>query len=94
MTVKVNNYDVIIGHRVTEKSSRCAQKGQYVFTVRKDATKTSIKKAVKAIFNADVKSCQVANRPGKEKTRVNGRTKDFKVAYITLKDDQQLNTAE
>jgi large subunit ribosomal protein L23 len=86
--------DILEGQRITEKSSRCAQHNQYVFKVRKDASKTVISRAVEEIYNVKVKSCNVLNRPGKFRSRRNGHTKAFKVAYVTLESGQQLNLTE
>lgn len=87
-------YDIIQAQRVTEKSARVGENGQYVFKVRKDASKTSIAKAIETIYNVKVKACNVVNRPGKFRARRNGHTKPFRIAYVTLESGQELNLAE
>lgn len=88
------HYDIIEALRVTEKSSRVAANGQYVFKVRKDATKKSISQAIEKIYDVKVKACNVVNRPGKYRARRNGQTKSFRIAYVTLESGQELNMAE
>jgi len=88
------HYDILEAQRITEKSSRCAQFNQYVFKVRKDATKTEISKAIETIYKVNVKSCNVVNRKGKFRARRNGHTKPFKLAYVALESGQELNLTE
>lgn len=86
-----NLYDVILGQYVTEKSATAAEKfAQYTFTVARDANKTAIKKAVKHVYGVDVNTCRVVNRPGKTKVRRGGKTKAFKLAYISLVEGQSI----
>lgn len=87
-------YDILEAQRITEKTSRVAADGQYVFKVRKDASKTTISQAIEKIYNVKVKACNVVNRPGKFKARKNGHTKPFRIAYVTLESGQELNLAE
>lgn len=87
-------YDILEAQRITEKSSRVAADGQYVFKVRKDASKTTISQAIEKIYNVKVKACNVVNRPGKFRARKNGHTKPFRIAYVTLESGQELNLAE
>lgn len=88
------HYDILQSQHITEKSSRCAINNQYVFKVRKDATKTSVSQAIETIYGVKVKACNIANRPGKFRARRNGHTKSFKIAYVTLESGQELNLAE
>ena len=94
MSLYSKEFDTILSVHVTEKASRCAQHGQYVFKVRGDASKTDIKKAVETAYGVNVQNCQVSNRKGKHKARRNGFTKATRIAYVTLKDGQQLNAVE
>lgn len=87
-------YDILQKQHITEKSSRIGEKGQYVFKVRKDATKKTISNAIEEIYSVNVKSCNVVNRPGKHRARRNGHTKAFKIAYVTLVSGQELNLTE
>lgn len=94
MSLYSTQYDVILARHITEKSSRCGEKGQYVFKVRTDASKSDVKKAVEAAYEVEVESCQVVNRKGKYRARRNGHTKAIRLAYVTLKNNQQLNLTE
>jgi len=86
--------NVLLGPHVSEKSSVVADKhNQIVFKVVTDASKAEIRQAVKLMFEVDVESVQVANVKGKIKRtqRGAGRRKDWKKAYIRLKEGQDIN---
>lgn len=85
------NLDLLQAQRITEKTARSSS---YVFKVRSDATKTTIKKLIQDVYGAKVKSVNVLNRKGKHKARRNGYTKSFKIAYVTLEQGQELNLTE
>src|SRR2546430_5570601 len=57
---------------------------QYTFRVRRDATKTDIRKAVELMFDVKVAGVQVVNEPGKVRRfgKIAGRTQDWKKAYV------------
>ena len=60
--------NVLIAPHVTEKTSLAMQNhNQYTFRVRRDATKTDIKKAVELMFEVKVAGVQVVNEPGKSR---------------------------
>ena len=60
--------NVLIGPHVTEKTrARCRTHNQFVFRVRRDATKTDIKAAVELMFEVKVADVHVVNVPGKDK---------------------------
>ena len=78
---------VLIAPHVTEKTSLAMQNhNQYTFRVRREATKTDIKKAVELMFDVKVAGVQVVNEPGKQRRfgRIAGRTQDWKKAYVSL----------
>lgn len=84
-------YEVIRYPHVSEKTARAqADANQYVFEVRKDATKTEIKKAVEKLFNVHVEQIQVVNVKGKRKSfRFNsGRQNDWKKAYVRVRSGE------
>ncbi|MGH8474794.1 MAG: 50S ribosomal protein L23 [Methylococcales bacterium] len=73
---------------VSEKSTVAADSWkQFVFKVRKVATKPEIKQAVEKMFNVEVDKVQVANVKGKTKRfgRTLGKRSDWKKAYVKLK---------
>ena len=85
--------DVVIAPHVSEKAARIATEGsQYVFRVRRDATKPEIRAAVEFLFEVKVDSVHVVNQPGKEKRfgRSLGRRQDWKKAYVRLQEGQQI----
>jgi large subunit ribosomal protein L23 len=87
-------YNVILAPHVSEKSTMMAdQSGQVVFRVAIDATKPQIRRAVEKLFSVEVESVQVVRQKGKQKTfgRVSGRRKDWKKAYIRLKQGQDID---
>lgn len=89
-------YQVIQAPIVSEKSSRTAdQSRQMVFSVQPGATKSEIKRAVEMAFEVEVESVQVANVRGKEKRfgRVPGSRKNWKKAYVKLKEGHDIDFA-
>lgn len=81
-------YEVIRYPHISEKTARLqAEANQYVFEVRKDATKQEIKRAVERLFNVNVEAVQVSNMKGKVKSfRFNiGRQSDWKKAYVRIR---------
>jgi large subunit ribosomal protein L23 len=85
---------VLIAPHVTEKTSLAMQNhNQYTFRVRRDATKTDIKKAVELMFEVKVAGVQVVNEPGKARRfgKHAGRTQDWKKAYVSLAAGQSID---
>jgi large subunit ribosomal protein L23 len=85
---------VLIAPHVTEKTSLAMQNhNQYTFRVRRNATKTDIKKAVELMFDVKVAGVQVVNEPGKQRRfgRIAGRTQDWKKAYVSLNEGQAID---
>ena len=85
---------VLIAPHVTEKTSLAMQNhNQYTFRVRRDATKTDIRKAIELMFDVKVAGVQVVNEPGKTRRfgRTAGRTQDWKKAYVSLSPGQTID---
>jgi len=85
---------VLIAPHVTEKTSLAMQNhNQYTFRVRRDASKTDIRKAVELMFDVKVTGVQVVNEPGKARRfgRTAGRTQDWKKAYVSLSSGQTID---
>ena len=85
---------VLIAPHVTEKTSLAMQNhNQYTFRVRRDATKTDIRKAIELMFDVKVAGVQVVNEPGKTRRfgRTVGRTQDWKKAYVSLAEGQTID---
>ncbi len=87
---------ILLAPQVSEKSTRVADKHeQVVFKVVGDATKPEIKAAVELLFKVQVDSVQVAVMKGKQKRfgRIEGRRKNWKKAFVSLKPGQEINFA-
>jgi len=85
---------VLIAPHVTEKTSLAMQNhNQYTFRVRREASKTDIRKAIELMFDVKVTSVQVVNEPGKVRRfgRTVGRTQDWKKAYVSLSPGQTID---
>jgi large subunit ribosomal protein L23 len=85
---------VLIAPHVTEKTSLAMQNhNQYTFKVRREATKTDVKKAVELMFEVKVAGVQVVNEPGKSRRfgKTPGRTQDWKKAYVSLVAGQTID---
>jgi large subunit ribosomal protein L23 len=84
---------VVIAPHVSEKAARIAAEGdQYVFRVRRDATKPEIRAAVEFLFEVKVDAVRVVNQAGKAKRfgRSLGRRSDWKKAYVRLAEGQKI----
>jgi large subunit ribosomal protein L23 len=89
-------FHVILAPHVSEKSTRVADKNhQFVFEVRRDASKPEIKQAVEKMFSVQVDSVTVVNVRGKIKRsgKTPGRRQDWKKAYVSLKPGQDIDFA-
>jgi large subunit ribosomal protein L23 len=85
---------VLLEPHVSEKSTNVAEKAnQVVFKVVPDATKEEIKLAVEKMFEVSVEGVQVVNVKGKNKRSRfgNGKRKDWKKAYVSLKAGDDIN---
>lgn len=87
-------YQVLLSPHISEKTSVAADRdNQIVFKVATTATKPEIKAAVEKLFNVQVERVQVSNVKGKTKrfgARM-GRRSDWKKAYITLQEGQEID---
>lgn len=85
---------VLLAPHISEKGSVIAQNAnQVVFRVRTDATKQQIRAAVESLFKVKVKGVTTLNVKGKLKMFRGrpGRRADWKKAYVTLVDGQELD---
>ena len=85
---------VLLAPTVSEKSTYVGDRNnQVVFRVADNATKPEIKAAVELLFKVKVKSVQVSNVKGKEKKtgRIMGRRRNWKKAYVSLAQGQEIN---
>ncbi|HLS43785.1 MAG TPA: 50S ribosomal protein L23 [Paenalcaligenes sp.] len=88
---------VILAPVITEKATMVAEQNQQIaFRVAADATKPEIKAAVEQLFKVEVESVQVLNQNGKSKRfgRFEGRRRNERKAYVSLKPGQELDFSE
>lgn len=85
---------VLTAPHVSEKASTAMEKhNTIVLKVAKDATKAEIKAAVQKLFEVEVNEVRTLLVKGKTKRHGQriGRHSDWKKAYVTLKEGQNLD---
>ena len=90
-------YAVVKRPLITEKSMSMAGLGKYVFEVNIKANKHEIADAVKEIFSVEVLNVNTLRVKGKKKRMgrfPEGKTADWKKAYVTLKPGQRIEIFE
>ncbi len=94
--MSINKYQlagVIEAPIISEKSTNAAEKNnQFVFKVKKTASKKQVKNAVELMFSVEVDSVHVLNVKGKIKRsgKTLGKRSDWKKAYVKLKHGQDI----
>ncbi|MDM4772507.1 50S ribosomal protein L23 [Solimonas sp. SE-A11] len=87
-------HQIILAPVISEKATRVAEKrNQAVFKVLRDAEKSEIREAVEKLFNVKVTGVQTLVIKGKNKRfgQFTGRRSDWKKAYVTLAEGQQID---
>jgi large subunit ribosomal protein L23 len=90
-------YSVILKPLISEKSDLQRDDDRvYTFEVHKDANKFDVKTAVERIFNVEVKAVRTSIVRGKVKRvgRHSGKSRNWKKAFVTLKEGQEINLFE
>ncbi len=90
-----DTYTVLNNLLRTEKGASQLEDNKYLFSVKKDANKIQIKRAVEVIYKVKVTQVNTQVMPGKLK-RVRyqmGKTPDWKKAVVTLKQGQKIEIA-
>ena len=88
---------VLLAPVISEKGTYIADKHeQVIFRVMQNATKPEVKAAVELMFKVEVESVQIANVKGKQKRfgAHQGRRRNWKKAYVSLKPGQEINFAQ
>jgi large subunit ribosomal protein L23 len=87
--------DIIRGIRQTEKGTRVASKGQYIFDVSTAANKIQIKDAVETLYRVTVTKVNTQTTMGKwhRLTGRWGKRSDWKKAIVTLAKGQKIEAA-
>jgi large subunit ribosomal protein L23 len=87
---------IILGPHMSEKAAIAADKRrEYVFEVLSDATKPEVKIAVEQLFKTQVESVRILNVKSKPRRygQVEGSSKKWKKAYVTLQKGQEISFA-
>ncbi|MDX1406377.1 MAG: 50S ribosomal protein L23 [Woeseiaceae bacterium] len=87
---------VLKGPHLSEKSHLATERNQYVFKVRRDATKSEIKQAVELLFEVSVVNVRVMNYAGKAKRHgmSRGWRANWKKAYVRLAEGNHIEFLE
>ena len=94
--------EVIRRPLITEKNTWLMEKDQYTFEVHPDANKLQIRSAVEETFSVTVKAVNTLNVKPKKKSRyvrrgggrINGATRGWKKAIVTLQPGQHIDLFE
>tara|TARA_B100001250_G_C19575538_1_gene689579 strand:- start:6 stop:302 length:297 start_codon:yes stop_codon:yes gene_type:complete len=91
----INNLSkIILMPHVSEKSVMIADNvKQQTFKVAANATKKDVKEAIEKLFEVDVVNVNILSVTGKKKVfgRTIGKRKNYKKAYVTLKEGQDID---
>ena len=93
MSKDTRHYDLIVSPVITEKATIASESNQFVFKVRREATKPQIKAAVEKLFDVKVTAVNTLVRKGKNKVfrGMRGRQQDVKKAVVTLADGHRID---
>ena len=86
-------YQIILAPVITEKSTVLKDKNREIcFEVASHANKIEIKEAVEYLFKVKTERVRIVKKRGKIKKvgRNQGRTKDWKKAYVKLKEGEKM----
>ena len=93
MSKDTRHYDLIVAPVITEKATIASDSNQFVFKVRRDATKPQIKAAIEKLFDVKVTAVNTLVRKGKSKIfrGMRGKQQDVKKAVVTLADGHRID---
>ena len=90
-------YSIVKRPLITEKGMSIAAMGKYAFEVAVSSNKIEIADAVHKIFSVDVVKVNTLRVKGKSKRLgryPEGKTPDWKKAYVTVKSGQRIDIFE
>ncbi len=90
-------YRTVVRPVVTEKTSAAYQaRGEYVFEVAPDATKTAIRAAIEKLFGVKVTGVNTMNVRGKIRRmgKTSGTRPNWKKAIVTLREGDKIEIFE
>ncbi len=93
MSKDTRHYDLVIAPVITEKATIASEANQFVFKVRREATKPEIKAAIEKLFDVKVTAVNTLVRKGKTKIfrGRRGKQQDIKKAVVTLADGHRID---
>ena len=93
MSKDTRHYDLIVAPVITEKATIASDSNQFVFKVRREATKPQIKAAIEKLFDVKVTAVNTLVRKGKSKVfrGMRGKQQDVKKAVVTLTDGYRID---
>jgi len=93
MSKDTRHYDLIVAPVITEKATIASDSNQFVFKVRREATKPQIKAAIEKLFDVKVMAVNTLIRKGKSKVfrGMRGKQQDVKKAVVTLADGHRID---
>ena len=93
MSRDTRHYDLIVSPVITEKATIASDSNQFVFEVRREATKPQIKAAIEKLFDVKVTAVNTLLRKGKSKVfrGMRGKQQDVKKAVVTLADGYRID---
>ena len=93
MSKDTRHYDLIVAPVITEKATIASDSNQFVFKVRREATKPQIKAAIEKLFDVKVTAVNTLVRKGKSKIfrGMRGKQQDVKKAVVTLADGHRID---
>jgi len=89
-------YRVLIKPLITEKASDLGPLNKYIFAINPKMNKIEVKKAIRTIYNVEPVKVNISNFSGKNVRygRIQGKTKSWKKAIITLKSGDKIEVYE
>ena len=93
MSKDTRHYDLVVAPVITEKATIASESNQFVFKVRREATKPQIKAAIEKLFDVKVMAVNTLIRKGKSKVfrGMRGKQQDVKKAVVTLADGHRID---
>ena len=90
---KINLFDKILSHIVTEKSTNLSELNKIVFKVPSSANKKNLKNNIEKIFKVNVTKINIINKQARNKLTRGRKVKisGFKKAIVTLKKGQSID---
>lgn len=96
--IKHHPSKIVLGPVVTDKAYKVSERANFaVFRVVPSATKDQIQHAIETLFEVKVEAVNTVNMKGKKRRvgrKTEGRTKDWKKAYVKLAEGSEIDLLE